>query len=236
MKAKVINVIKETPDTKTIRFKLDSSFLFKPGQFVLLNADVLENGQKKFVKRAYSISSSPIIKDQIDLTVKIYPEKGLVSKRLYNMEVGEEIEMTGPHGFFLLDENIHKNIVLIAGGVGITPFISMLRYIKDKKLNDINVTLIYSSKTPEDIIFGKELLEEKYPENIKVHLTITRYNGNNWSGLTGRINEEMIKKVISEIKKPFYYICGPTIMVEETAKLLKLMGVEDSKIKLERFG
>lgn len=236
MKAKVINVIKETPDTKTIRFKLDSPLTFKPGQFVMLNADVLENGQKKFVKRAYSISSSPLIKEHIDLTVKIYPEKGLVSKRLYNMKVDEEMEMTGPFGFFLLDENIHKDIVMIAGGVGVTPFMSMLRFIKDKKLSNINATLLYSSKTPEDIIFGKELLNETYPENIKVHLTITRPNGNNWSGITGRINEEVIRKLVPEISKPFYYICGPTVMVEETAKLLKTMGIEDSKIKLERFG
>ena len=85
MLAKVIEVFDETPDTRTIRFEVESSFSFKPGQFVMVNADVIVNGEKKFVKRAYSISSSPLQKCYIDLTVKTF-ETGLVSKRLYFMK------------------------------------------------------------------------------------------------------------------------------------------------------
>ena len=236
IKTKVIEVINETPDTKTIRFNLDSNFSFKPGQFVLLNADVIIEGQKKFVKRAYSISSSPLIKNYIDLTVKIYPDKGLVSQRLFNMKVNEEMEMTGPHGFFTFDETIHKEVVFIAGGVGVTPLMCMLRYIKDKNLKDINVTLIYSSKTPEDIIFAKELMLTKYPDNIKVYLTITQPNDNNWKGLIGRINENMIKKLVPNLNNSYFYICGPTPMVEDSNKILKSIGIKEDKIKLERFG
>ena len=232
---KVIGVIDETQDTKTIRFSSNSNFSFKPGQFVMINADVIIDGTKKFVKRAYSISSSPLIKEYIDLTVKIYPEKGLVSKRLFSMKVGEEIDITGPYGHFFFDENIQKNIVLIAGGVGVTPLACMLKYIKDKKLTEIKADLIYSSKTPEDIIFKKELTSN-YPANIKIHLTITRPDGYKWNGLNGRIDEKMIKTIINNIHEPYYYICGPTSMVEDTNKLLKSIGIKEEKIKLERFG
>ncbi len=233
---KVIDVWDETPDTRTIRFALDREFNFKPGQFVMVNADIVIDGVKKFVKRAYSISSSPLTKDYLDLTVKIYPEKGLVSKRLFNMKLGEEMDIAGPYGHFVFDENAQKNIVLLAGGVGITPLACMLRYIKDKNLKDNKATLIYSSKTIEDITFKKELMSNNYPKNINIHLTITRPNGEKWSGLTGRIDEKMIRNIVNNIQEPYYFICGPTTMVEDTNKLLKSINVKEEKIKLERFG
>ena len=231
---KVIDVIHERPDTRTIRFECSKDFSFKPGQFVMVNADIVVNGEKKFVKRAYSISSSPLKKGYIDLTVKTY-ENGLVSKRLYNIKKFEEMEVTGPYGHFSFDEQIHKNIVLIGAGSGITPLVCMMRYIQDKNLDNIEVDVIYSSKTTDDIIFKEEFFRNKN-RNIRIHLTITRPNDNNWNGLNGRINEDIIKHCIKDIKLPYYYISGPTQMVEDTAKLLKNIGVEENKIKLERFG
>ena len=235
MKMKVIKIWDETPDTRTIRFESNENFSFKPGQFIMVNADVIVDGTKKFVKRAYSISSSPLKKNYIDLTVKTYIDKGLVSKRLYNMKVDEEMEVTGPYGFFTFDENIHKHIVLIGAGSGITPLMCVMRYIQDKNLNDINVNIIYSSKTPNDIIFREEFFSNKH-RNIKIHLTITRPNGDKWTGFTGRIDEKLLQHCIKNIKEPYYYISGPTPMVEGTSKILKSLSVEDNKIKLERFG
>jgi ferredoxin-NADP reductase len=234
MLSKVIEVIDETPDTRTIRFEVDTSFTFKPGQFVMINADVLVDGEKKFVKRAYSISSSPLQKGYIDLTVKTF-EIGLVSKRLYFMKKDEQMDITGPYGHFVFDENLHKHIALIGAGSGITPLACMMRYIQDKNLDNIEADIVYSSKTPSDIIFREEFLRNK-KRNIRIHLTITRPDGNNWNRLTGRINEEMIKQCIKDINLPYYYIAGPTQMVEDTSKMLKEMGVKEEKIKLERFG
>lgn len=229
---KVTNVIDETQDTRTIR--LDSGeFDFKPGQFVMINVECEADGENKLVKRAYSISSPPTKKGYIDLTVKIY-NAGLVSKKLYNMKVGDEFEVSGPYGHFTFDENLHKNIVLIGGGVGVTPLMCMTEYIKDKNL-DINVNLIYSSKTPKDIIFKDKIMKNRH-KKTKMHLTITRPVGHEWGGMTGRIDEKMIKKIVKDLHLPYYFLCGPTIMVEETAKLLKGIGIDDSKIKLERFG
>jgi len=229
---KVTDVIDETPDTRTIR--MDSGeFDFKPGQFVMINVECEVDGEKKLVKRAYSISSPPTKKGYIDLTVKIY-DVGLVSKKLYEMRVGDEFEVSGPYGHFTFDESLHKNIVLIGGGVGVTPLMCMAEYIKDKEL-DINVDLIYSSKTPNDIIFKERIMKNGH-KKTKVHLTITRPEGHEWEGITGRINEEMIKNIVKDLRLPYYFLCGPTMMVEETAKLLKNMGINHEKIKLERFG
>ena len=232
--SKVIEVFDETPDTRTIRFEVDPSFSFKPGQFVMINADVKVNGEKKIIKRAYSISSSPLKKEYIDLTVKTY-ETGLVSKRLYLIKKDEKMEISGPFGHFIFDENIHKHIALIGAGSGITPLMCMMRYIQDKNLDNIEVDIIYSSKTPDDIIFREEFLKNS-KRNIKINLTITRPAQNNSWKLTGRIDEQMLRHCIKEINSPYYYIAGPTPMVEETNKLLKQIGVSEEKIKLERFG
>jgi ferredoxin-NADP reductase len=110
-----------------------------------------------------------------------------------------------------------------------------MRYIQDKHVDNIEADIVYSSKTPSDIIFREEFLRNK-KRNIRIHLTITRPDGNNWNRLTGRINEEMIKQCIKDINLPYYYIAGPTQMVEDTSKMLKEMGVKEEKIKLERFG
>ncbi len=232
--SKVIDVFDETPDTRTIRFEVGPSFSFKPGQFVMVNADVVVNGEKKIVKRAYSISSSPVKKEYIDLTVKTY-ETGLVSKRLYFMKKDETMEITGPYGHFVFDENLHKHIALIGAGSGITPLMCMMRYIQDKNLNNIEVDILYSSKTPDDIIFREEFYRNSN-RNIKIHLTITKPEGQDWKELTGRIDEKMLMRCIKDIDSPYYYIAGPNQMVEDTKKLLKSLGVKEEKIKLERFG
>ncbi len=201
----------------------------------MVNAEVLVNGEKKFIKRAYSISSSPLKKGFIDLTVKTY-ETGLVSKKLFFMKEDEVMEMTGPYGHFVFDETLHKHIALIGAGSGITPLTCIMRYIQDKNLDNIEVDLIYSSKTPADIIFREEFLRNKN-RNIKIHLTITRPDENNtWNKLTGRIDEKMIRHCIKDIHSPYYYIAGPTPMVEDTYKLLKSLNIQEDKIKLERFG
>jgi hypothetical protein len=144
----------QTHDTKTLRFRIlnESAFCSKPGQFLTFQWTI--DGQR--VLRSYTISSSPIHEDYVEITPKRM-ENGCVSVFLNERaEPGLRVVASGPYGRFYFDETLHKSIVLIAAGSGITPMISMLRYIDDLKLAT-PVTLLYCVRTRADIIFRNEL-------------------------------------------------------------------------------
>ncbi len=247
-KRKIINVpvtkiIKETHDTKTIRLGLKEEFEFLPGQFIMFEIDLpkewcIESAKNLkeidtpikeggLVKKAFSIASSPLEKNYIDVTVKkeIFVSRYLVDE----LNDGIEVKIDGPHGKFYYHEDLGKDLVLLGGGSGIVPLMCIIRYIKDKGL-DVNATLIYSSKTPDDIIYRKELEEIAKEGKIKIINTITRPDGYEWNGETGRIDKEKLDKV-SNLANSLVYLCGPTSMVENTISILK----NEFKIASERI-
>ncbi|MBR9707053.1 MAG: hypothetical protein GOV15_01320, partial [Candidatus Diapherotrites archaeon] len=134
-------------------------------------------------QRAYSLGSTPTKSETINTMVKEAPN-GFMSKYLTRMlKEGDEVIITGPHGHFTYDESMSKNVVLIGAGSGITPLIGIARYCTDKKL-DTKVTLLYSNRTTEDLIYEKELAElENENPNFKVVHTITRphLNKRDWA-------------------------------------------------------
>ncbi|MDI6722949.1 MAG: FAD-binding oxidoreductase [Candidatus Aenigmarchaeota archaeon] len=221
MEAPLLKKISETRDVKTFRFKIDMTF--KPGQFVMLK--VSERSE------AFSISSSPTDKGYIDISMKMTTSE--YKKTLEAAKIGDVFDIKGPYGTFLLNESM--DAIMIAGGIGITPFRSMIRYAAAKRLH-IKITLIYSSKTPEDIAFRKEIEElEKQNKNLIVIHTITRPEESieRWRGRTGRIDKEMIVGM-KNWKGSAFYVCGPPAMVDSVVSLLKEAGVP--QIKTEKFG
>ena len=153
---KISEIIEETYDTKTYRINLEGNELnFEPGQFVSLILDFSKDGKTEKVGRSYSISSSPLKKEYIDLTIKKTNKGGVADYILDNLKVGDEIKIKGPYGVFIFKDEI-KKVVFIASGSGISSLMCMIRYNVDKKL-DTKITLLLSNKTPEDIIFRKDL-------------------------------------------------------------------------------
>ena len=228
---KIVDIIDETHDTKT--FRIDTSkndFSFDPGQFVNLTIDVPQNGEVKPLVRQYSISSSPLKKDYIDLTIKRMGN-GLMSNYLMdNAKVNDVIRIKGPFGIFTFKDDV-KKAVFIAGGSGISSLMAMMRYIADKGL-DVEVTLLNSNKTPEDIIFRKDL-EELKEIGFNIINTLTRHDDNDWDGEKGRMDKEMIRKYCDLDSN--FYICGLPQMVDSVRKELEELSVEKSRIKFEKY-
>lgn len=223
--ARLTKIIVETPETKTFRFTIPEGLPHKPGQWIMLSKDL--NGEP--VSRAYSMASPPTEEGFVELTIK-QMEKGVFSTYMCTRaKEGDVFKIKGPYGKFVFDEGA-KDVMFIAAGSGIVPLMCMMRYIHDKKL-PTKVTLLYSSKTEEYIIYRKEL-EEFANSCMRVVHTITR--DPDYPGHKGRINKDMIKEVAHGMEKTFF-LCGPPKMVEAVVEELQELGVPNNRIKMEKF-
>jgi ferredoxin-NADP reductase len=171
----------------------------------------------------------------VEITVK-KQENGCVSRYLNERAaVGLTVEARGPFGQFHFNEHVHKRIVLFAGGSGITPLMSMLRYIDDLAL-DTQVTLFYSVRTRADIIFAEELgsLQERVSGFCRVIVLTQPDDG--WFGARGRISRELIVQHLSEIIGYTFFLCGPQAFMDHINRVLAALGVPLERIMQESFG
>jgi ferredoxin-NADP reductase len=207
-------------------------FNYLPGQF--LTFTVLTDG--KPVKRSYTIASSPTRQDYAEITVK-HKEGGEVSGYLHNLvQEGDLLECSAPSGSFIFTGRECKCILLIGGGVGITPLMSVIRYLTDRSWPG-DIFLLYSCRTPQDFIFRHELdyLRGRYP-NLRVTVTVSRPEGTDWKGPTGRITPELIVQSVPDLASRYVHLCGPVPMMEGVKKILADLGVPKERIKTEAFG
>ena len=225
----VIEVKRETPDVKSLKLDLEEQkFDYKPAQFLYLSLDVEDVGSDS---RPLSIASSPT-ENFIMVSTKI--SNSDFKQRLDKIKVGDTVTIKGPLGTFILKEDA-REIVMLGGGIGITPFRDMIKYAADKKL-PTKMTLLYSNRTPADIVYNDEwhVFERENP-NLKVVNTITDYQGDDWQGRRGRIDEYLVKEYCSDLQNTPFYICGPPGMVNAMFELLIKMGVPGPNVKVERF-
>ena len=225
----VIEIRQETPDVKSFKLDLQGQlFEYKPAQFVYFTLNVDDVGSDS---RPFSIASSPT-ENFIMISTKISTSS--FKQRLNNVKVGDILGIKGPIGTFILKEDA-KEVVMIGGGIGITPFRDMIKYATDKKL-PMKIILLYSNRTPQDIVYKNEWpVFEKQNTNLKVVQTVTEYQGKDWKGRTGRIDENMIREYCKDLQNGLFYICGPPAMVNALFELLLKMGVPGPNIKVERF-
>lgn len=216
----------ETKDTFTLTLKSEKTFLFKAGQFCFLRL----NKDKLYARHPFTISSSPK-EDELRFTVKL---KGRFTKALSGLKRGEEIIIDGPFGIFTI-EDCDKDLVFIAGGVGITPFMSI---IKDKIENNKtqNIILLYGSKTKEDVIYKEQLDNIKKDWFKKVYILSDDSSFSETREYeTGHINEEIIEKYVRNINNSLFYICGPELMKNSIGTTLNKLKVKKRNIVVEDF-
>ena len=232
---RVARIVQETPEVRTFRFALPDGgplpFQHQPGQYLVISPVI--NGKK--VNRPYTISSSPTKPDYCEITVK-REEMGLVSRHLHDMlRDGDTLNISAPTGRFIFDGTQARSIVLIAGGVGITPLMAITRCLTDSNWKG-DIYFAYAAKTPGDIIFRKELddLKARFP-NLHVHVILSRAEDSDWMGHKGRVSAEFLMKCIPELSTRLVYICGPDAMMAMTVQVLKDLGVPQEQIKLEEF-
>jgi ferredoxin-NADP reductase len=243
MQLRLLEITKETPTTKTFRFERMDAPLppFRPGQYVNLFLDV----DGVLTSRPYSISSPPGL-NTLDLTVKEKPG-GFVSPYLLNeLRVGDQLKTTGPKGKFYHEALIDgDDLVFIAGGSGITPFMSMLKHMLEQESSDRKqIQLIYGSRTPEDVIFGQQLdtLAANYP-NFKYALVISEPPPD-YQGLSGLLDANQIRVQLADpqsgeipgLAQKKFFICGPNVMYGYCLAALLKLGVPPHRIKRELYG
>jgi ferredoxin-NADP reductase len=232
VQATVQEVREEAPGVKSFLFKYDKkAFPYKSGQVALLFP---EEGNPS-LRHAFSIASSPT-EDLLMLTTKIRTDSPYKT-RLNALKQGDVVTLMGPGGQFGLLEQPTNQIILLGGGIGITPFRSIIKYATDNILPN-KVTLLYSNKTPEDIVYKREWEEyAKQNPNLTIIHTITRPSDSKseWKGRVGRIDANLIREHVENPEKAFYLVCGPPSLVTELASVLAEMGINTSQIKVENF-
>ena len=229
--ATIVRIEQQTPTVKSFLFDLGGDHLtFLPGQWVDLYIDT---GMSAEVG-GYSIISSPLRPGAIELAVKKLPFSRASTYLHERAREGDTFIMRGGFGEFYFDQSRNGPTALIAGGIGITPFMSMLRYIDEAGL-DGDVTLIYSAHTASELLFRGELeqLAGRNPAMSSV-FTVTGPGDQEWHGRCGRIDAALIQEQ-GLPPDSLYYLCGPPGFEEELSTALGNLGVSPGQIKVERW-
>jgi ferredoxin-NADP reductase len=233
--ATVVKVKQETQSVKTFTLALPRWVAHKAGQHYDVRLTAPDEYQ---AQRSYSVASGPEQVGEIELTVERL-EEGEVSTYMHDvLIVGDKVELRGPiGGYFVWEASMGGPLLLVAGGSGIVPLMAMIRHWYAVG-SDVPVSLLYSSRTYEDIIYREELdaLQTK-KLGLKVIHTLTRAQPQGWEGYKRRIDRQMIRDVMNPPKdRLIAYICGPTSMVEEVANSLVELDMPAEQVRTERFG
>jgi cytochrome-b5 reductase len=217
----------DTHDTKTFCFALpeDATLDMLPGDHLYVHATI----DGKTVKRPYTPSSMPGITGYFDLTVKRY-DTGTISKYLHDREIGDQVLMSGPNTGGHWVDGIAKQVGFVAGGTGITPMISIIRWILAKSLA-VEVFLVFANKTEPDIIF-----REEWDEDVREHASFHCYHvleqpPKGWSQGSGRITENILRMHLPPPgSDSVIFLCGPPPMVDALEVTLKAIGHAEQAI------
>jgi ferredoxin-NADP reductase len=230
----VVELIDETPRVRSIVIDVPEWPGHRAGQHVDVRLTA-EDGYQ--AQRSYSIASAPEDR-RLMLTVERLSD-GEVSPYLVDeLRPRDSIELRGPiGGYFVWEQSIGGPLLLVAGGSGIVPLMAMLRH-REASGTTVAARLLYSSRTKEDIIFGRELERlAAGPNGPEVIHTLTRARPPGWKGYSRRVDDQMLAEVAwSPTSSPATFVCGSTPFVEAVARALVLLGHEANSVKTERFG
>ena len=228
------NKVQLTADTFHYIFKLAEPIAFKPGQYMewtLPHHKTDSRGNRRY----FSLVSAPK-SDEIAIAVKFYDNSSSYKTKLKDLEIGEEIIASQLGGDFTLPRNIEKKkLVFIAGGIGITPYISMIEHIiSENKVCDI--TMLYSLKSISDAVFV-DVLEKARAHGVNTVYTITSKDAvpSDWEWNVGMIDAAMIQKEIPDYAERMFYISGPQLMVQALETTIRDMSIPKKKIITDYF-
>ncbi|MBD3894891.1 hybrid-cluster NAD(P)-dependent oxidoreductase [Halomonas sp. ML-15] len=231
-----VKVIQETWDVRTFCFMAEQPvlFFFKPGQFVTLELEI--DGEQ--MMRSYTISSSPSIPYSFSISVKRLPG-GRVSNWLHdNLRIGTELAVHGPVGNFNVIDYPADKILMLSGGVGITPLISMARWFFDTNAA-VDLEFVHSARTPRDILFQREMehIFSRIPE-FKLHIVCERSDelGETWAGFRGYLSQAMLELMAPDFMQREIFCCGPTPYMNAVKQILRDNGFDMAHYHEESFG
>jgi ferredoxin-NADP reductase len=216
------------------RFERPANWAFKAGQYLDMTLlDPLETDSEGNV-RSFSIASGP---NEATLMVATRMRDTAFKRVLKTMRPGTAVKIDGPSGDLTLPNNFTRPAVFLAGGIGITPFRSMICLAASERLSH-QIFLFYSNRRPEDAPFLAELesLERDNPKyKLIASMTDMAKSRRSWSGETGFINQEMLGRYLRGPASPIYYVAGPPPMVKGLHEMLTKAGMNDDDIRAEEF-
>ncbi len=224
---------RETVANNTIKltFEKPDGMTYQAGQFAgwtLINP--VETDDKGSTRR-FSFLSAP---DDKVLTMVTRVQHSAYKRNLQNLNIGDEIKLAGPTGNFILHEDTNIPAVLIAGGIGIAPFYSMIKHAVLHRPQQ-KIYLFYGNQTLADSAFMNELTEltTQHPQ-FKMIAALTNPNPE-WNGAKGYITDELLVKNLPDLDTPIFYACGSPGMVTAMQQMLKELQIPDERIKVEDF-
>jgi len=233
--ASIRDIKPETTKVKSFTLILPAWTRHRAGQHYDIRLTA-EDGYQ--AQRSYSIASEPEREGEVDITVERIND-GEVSTYLHDVLVpGDRIEARGPiGGYFVWEATMAEPLLLIAGGSGVVPLMSMIRH-RAAAGAKTPVSLLYSSRNFEDIIYYDELEKLRSADGgLQIFHTLTRSQPAEWKGYTRRIDQDMLKHIAGPLGRSVQaFICGPTLLVEAAANTLVKVGIKPDQIRTERFG
>lgn len=223
MKLTLAAIKPESPDVKSFVFKPAKPLAWKAGQYLhyLLHHEPTDD---RGSDRWFTIASAPFER-QVMITTRLARTKGSSFKKtLKALKLGDSIEISDDVDGDFIVEDRNKDYVFIAGGIGITPFHSIIKEMQHKRI-PLRVTLIYANRDAH-VVYRKELESAaKHNPHFSIHYVFA----------PGRIDQTTIKKLVPNLKKPLFYISGPEPMVESAGKMLRKIGIPKNHIKQDWF-
>lgn len=219
LRAQIIKLTKETPDITTFRLKLEepsmTAFTFYPGNFVLIS--VFGHGEAPF-----AIASSPFQRDSIEISVK---RMGKVTQALHELQPKAMVGVRGPYGnHFLRTPLDDKNLIFIAGGIGMAPLRPLISSILEERHRYGEITLIVGAQTPVDIPYRRELAQWEKMDQMRLVKTVDPGGETpDWQGQIGLV-PTVLSHVDLDVNDAVAFICGPPIMIRLSADVLVKQG------------
>lgn len=221
----------------TMAFHLEKpvGFAYRPGQAMdLILPGPHADANSPDARHTFSIVSAP---HENQLVVATRMRDSVFKRALGSLPIGTDVQIDGPFGSLTLHKNTARAGVLIAGGIGITPFMSMLRHAA-KQQTPQDLLLLYSNRRPEDTAFLAELQQlEKHNPRFRLMATMTdmQHSTQSWDGATGKIDSSWIKQAVDGLAEPIFYVSGPPAMVEAMRQTLTAAGMDEDDVRSEEF-
>jgi glycine betaine catabolism B len=231
---KLSEKIKLAPEIYSFKFKSDQQFNFIPGQYLEWTLPH-HRPDSRGNRRYFTIASSPQSKE-IELGVKISNNPSSYKKALQSMQPGDKLFASHLSGDFTLNEAKNEKLVFIAGGIGVTPFKSIIEYLNNSKQKK-DIILMYACADPSEFIY-RELFENAGNQiGLKTIYVLTRPENapTDWAGKTGRINVQMIREEIPDFKDRTFFLSGPNAMVQGYKQLLASLSIPKNQIITDYF-
>lgn len=220
--------------TMAFYFDRPAAFTFKAGQFIDLSLPDLSASDPQGHTRAFTLASAP---SEHQLMVATRLRDTPFKRMLEEMPLETTIDIEGPFGQFTLPDNDSRTRVFLAGGIGITPFRSMLVEAAHNKLPH-RLILMYSNRSPEDAAFLDELQalqQENRNYTCMGTMTNPTVGTETWKGETGRLDQVMLRKYVKDMETAMFYVVGPPAMVKGLRQMLESAGIHKTSIRAEEF-